>query len=351
MSTDAQPAASSAAPPSVEGPPSLPDLGALSPAEYRTWQLTGKGPDAPAASDPPATDPVSSEPPPAESAPAPPAEQAASTDAQESPASEPGKPSKGKSNAETRIKELLRERHELQQRLAAYEAQLQGPPPAPTPPAASSPATGESFPTFEAWIEQYPDRSYEAYIDARAEHAARQAYETIQREAQQRAQAEAVERERAERIAAFQQRYQAAVKADPTFVESLSPTIAELIPVDLLPPGTPIRAEHIIAQEIIQSEHPVRLMRYLSEHPEEYADLLGKRPGAIIRHIGRLDATFDTPTAPPPTRTVSHAPPPPPMVGTRPAVSADPVEAAIQRGDVEAYIAEANRRELAALKG
>ena len=108
-----------------------PSLESLDSTQLDHWRMTGELPSA----DTPST-------PPADSSPAQPAEQADRTESSLSPASEPGKPSK-KSNADTRVSELLNERHQIREeveRLRRELAEARTPPRTDAPPAASSPA-------------------------------------------------------------------------------------------------------------------------------------------------------------------------------------------------------------------
>ena len=193
---DAQPAESSPAP----GP--APSLESLTPTERTEWRMTGNLPEPPTES-----------PSPAESAPAEPVEQVASTEASPSPAPEPGTPRK--SNADTRIPELLkaraaeRERAErAERRLAELEARSQTQPDAPAVP---SPAPGDAFPAFDAWAEKNPDGSYDEYLLGKFEHV----QSRKQSERQQQQQAQRFIESAVERQTSFQQRYHEAVKSDP----------------------------------------------------------------------------------------------------------------------------------------
>lgn len=342
MSTDAQPAASSPAP----GP--SPDLATLSVEDRDHWRLTGEIRETPkpAPADVPEPDPSAS---PAESPPAEPVEQAASTDASPEAASEPAtpKPSDTHPKTEARIRELLAERHQERTRREALERELadlrasrttkEDVPPAPSP--------ASAFPGYDTWAEAHPDGSYDDYMLAKFEHV----QSIKQTEAQQRAATERIEAERSARVGAFLQRFDAAVSVNPALRERLNPAIVALKPVDALQPGEPVSPLNAVAQEILESSAPDKLLVHLSEHPEELEALSRLSPAGVIRRMAVLGAQLDTPAIPPP-KTVSSAPAVTTTLGTRPAVPGDPVQSAIKSGDFSRYREAANAREIAALK-
>ncbi|HYD54584.1 MAG TPA: hypothetical protein VEA99_18260 [Gemmatimonadaceae bacterium] len=333
MSNDAQIAGSSPAAEQSTAPAPR-TLDSLSDSELASWRLSGELPSASQESSPTA-----------ESTPAEPAEQAASTDATPPPASEPGKPAK-KANADTRVQELLRERAELRQRLEALErGERPAPPSVPdASPAESSPAAavGETFPDFDTWIQQpgHDAKTYEEYIDARTE------WRWEQR--QHAEQAAAVTRQR---VRAFTERYTAAQAADPTFVQSLSPAVLALQPIDALPPGAAVSPLNVLAQEIVQSEVAPQLLRHFSAHPQELEALRHAAPAVVVRTVAKLEARLEGAAqagSVTPQPTVTQAPEPPPTLGSKPAQPVDEAAAAVARGDFRSYAAAENRRELAA---
>lgn len=339
MSTDAPIAESS---PAAETFAPLPKLADLSPTERETWDLTGELPGV---------NPYGSST--AESTPAEPAAQAASTDAQTEAASEPAAP--GKKNAETRVQELLRERHEQNQRIAELERRLQ--PAAPKtdePPAASSPASvaSDPFPEYDAWLKQAGNEAgtYEAYLDARTDHRWQQK-EAAQQAAQQQTRAQ---QEGRQRMAAFIERRDAAIAADPSFLEVLSDDVRAIEPIDGLPPGAPIGPLNVAAQEIVQSPLAPQIMRHLSTHPDEFNALRTATPAQVVRAIAKLEAKLEASTpgspaaaAPPSPPPITKAPDPPPTLGVRPAAPTNEADAAVARGDFKAYEAAMNRLETA----
>jgi hypothetical protein len=323
-----------------QSPVARPSLESLSTSERDHWRLTGEFPGAQQDQQDTSTEAAATA--------AEPAEQAASTDATPPPASEPGKPAKKAKNADTRVQELLAERHQLQERLAAYERGEQ-PSAQPTDAsrAASSPAAadGDTFPDFDTWAAEPANegKSYETYTRALVRYELEQEQQQVQRFTVIRARSEA-----------FGQRFEAAKTADPSFVTSLSDAVLQMQPVDALPPGAPVRPINIVAQEIIQSEQATSLLRHFSEHPDELRVLESASPSAIVRAITRLEAKYEdqagsSPAATTPPRSqITKAPAPPPTLGSRPAAPANEAESALARGDFNAYREAMNRQELAA---
>lgn len=333
MSTDVQPAASSAA---VESLP-VPALSSLTSDQRDTWRKTGEFPSADAV---------------AASSAAVPDDQAASTEVLSLPASEPAKPSSGerKKNAESRIQELLADRHARDTRIAALEQQIAErtrPPVADVPPAVSSPATdGAKFPEFAAWAETHPNEAYEDYLDARADFRVDQREQTRSR---QRVQDD--QRADAERIhETFVERARAAAAADPSYTAKVGPIANQLKSVAMLTPSDPITPAVALGENIVRSDMGPQILLYLSEHPDEFAKLTALTNfDAIGRAIGRLEARFDSspavPTVPP--KTVTSAPPPPPTLSARASAPVDEIEAALAEGDFARYKAAANARDVA----
>lgn len=343
MSTDAQPAASSAAPspaptaaPAAATPTPAPtetaprSLESLTSAQLQNWRLTGELPDAPPDS------------PSAEIGTAPPEDQAASTDATTEAASEPAEPARGK---EKRKKELDAEIQELLQRRAALRAELEQPPPTQAPATDASPGSspavseGAEFPEFDAWAEMPGNagRSYEAYTRELTRHVYRQ---------EERARHDA--HARAERVKACRQRVDEAAKADPEFYKSLAPEVVTLPTFETLQPGEQPTSLHVLGQEILQSEHAARLMRHFSEHKADLQAMARGRAADVVRFIGKLEARFEAAAAPAPTTPpITQAPEPPVTLGSKATAPADDVEAAIARGDYAAYARAQTARELA----
>lgn len=323
------------APTSVESAPApAVSLDSLNSDQLSTWRMTGNLPDAP-----------TSQTPPPESSPDKPVEQAAETAAITPPASEPGKPPKN--DAETRIAELLAERARLRADLDAARASK----PSDAPRPASEPATARSL----AETIQTPDLSrapltedafFAAFPESTVGDFARYvaSYEFTSRQ-----QAQTVQQHRAGLWQSYATRIDDALKTDPEFLKSIDPRLANARPAIDLAPGEVATSENAVAQEIMTSEIPDKLLRHLSSHPDELNRLLALPSlPAISRAIGRLEASLSS-TAPPPAPAgspVSLAPPPTPTLGKKPAQPADELSEAIKSGDFARYRELQNRKEM-----
>ena len=355
--SDATPVASSATEP-ADPEPSTPSLDSLSPSEMQHWRMTGDLPERKPADQP------------AASAPAKPAAQAEGTPSSNPPASEPGK---GHKNADTRVQELLadrareRERAEkAERRLAEFEGRT--PTRDTTTPADSSPArttaptaTDDPEPKladYEANPQKYGGDPYTAWLDARSRWAYRQEHQRTQAAEQQRAEERQSEEAETTRRTAFRDRIQEATKADPQFLDSLSDPVKALKPIrDARKEGEQLSPRNAVAEELLDSPVAPQLMRHWTDHPEDLEKLAGaKSPRELLIEFGRqtalvegADARAGAP-AKPPTKTVTSAPAPAHTLGARPAAPVDEAEAALERGDVEAYFRAQNAREMAAKK-
>lgn len=334
---DAQSAASSPAP--SETP--TPSLDSLSASDLKHWRQTGEIKASPTPDQTPA----------AESSPAEPAEQAASTDATSPAASEPAKP---KSKTEQRFQELLADRAALREKVESLERRLNERP-APTPdatPAESSPAPARTLdqtitspdvsrPRMKEaeFFAAHPDAEFGDYADYVANYRIAAAD-----------QRRSLESSRAARFGAYKAQIDQAVQADPEFLTSLSPRVANLVPLDLLPAGQAPTALNVIAQEVVTSAVAPQLLAHLSTHPTEL-DRLAQldTAAAIARAIGRLEAQLASPLAPPQpvVKTTSSAPPPPATLGSKPTGPADEYADAVKTGDFARFKAAANRRDRA----
>lgn len=273
----------------------------------------------------------------ADPSPAEPVAQVASTDASPQPASEPGTP-KPKSNAETRIKELLAETKELKTKLdAATRPPSQVP---DVPQAASSPAPVAvvKFPSYDDWSAKQPDdrASYEEYIDARAVHVFQQ-----QQQAHDEQHARtAAQRDQAARIQAYQQRADTFVAAHPDYAAVVNP----------LASGTPVTpTSDAIGDLVARSDVGPQLLYHLGTHLEVFQRLVSLPERLAVYELGKLEASFAAPATPnPEPRT--HVPEPPTTLGRRSADPSDPTEAIVASGDQAAYKAQRQRDRLAQLR-
>lgn len=275
---------------------------------------------------------------PADSTPAAPAVQAASTDASSAPASEPGT-SPTKRNADTRIQELLTERHTSKERITALEREIETlrRPPVPDAPAASSPATatGDAFPEHADWIAKpgHETRSYEDYLDARADHRAEIRQRERQRETDQqqaRQAAETVTRGYQDRLDTFRTDHADFDDVIAPILTWASPNAAALV------------------EAIQRSEAGPALAYALGQDQAACKRLLGLPPVVALVELGKLEAKLTT--APPPGKPITEAPTPPTTLGRRAADPTDEADAAVAAGDVVAFRAARLKQRVAATR-
>lgn len=239
--------------------------------------------------------------------------------------------------------------NEYERRIAEQDAELArfrsatAQPVARTEPVATvaDPADPEPNPTDTA---KYPDGQYDPkFIKDLGAHAARQEFRAAQTAAATARAAEAQATTFVERDRAFATRLADAKKADPDLMEKLSPEVRALRPLTYFDTnGRLVQVEqptvlNAIAEEILRSEHPSKLMLHLSDTPEAMQSLAASRNHSeLVRAIARLefDLTRETAVAP---KTVSSAPPPAPTLGARPTEGADPVHAAVVNDDFRAF--------------
>jgi hypothetical protein len=116
--------------------------------------------------------------------------------------------------------------------------------------------------------------------------------------------------------------------------------------VDAVQTGTPI------GDTLMESEVGAELADYFAANISEAERIARLSPVSALRELGKLEARF-TPTtsasasAGPAAKTVTTAPAPPTTLAARSADPADPVAAAVARGDYSAFELEENRRAIA----
>lgn len=100
-------------------------------------------------------------------------------------------------------------------------------------------------------------------------------------------------------------------------------------------------------QWLLRSQMGAEMLYYFGTHKAELKRINSLHPDDQLRALVKLE---DKLTEPAPNR-VSRASKPPSEVGARHAASADPIDAALENDDQEAYVAEMNRRDLEKFKG
>lgn len=342
------------APPSAPAPTTSSDptnatdtLANLDPKEFQTWRETGDLPvREPVAPAEPADD--DDEPEPAAAAPAPGA-------------------SPPVSKRQQRINDQIRDAvaaatKETNAELARLKAAQQPPPerkePPPQPRAAADPNDPEPDPTD---AEKYPLGEYDPkFLRHIAAWDNRQERRQEQAQAQTRARQDQQEQQFRTAAKATSEAFTARTAADPEFAKRLDPRLMEsLIPISSLPPDMPGGPYNVIAEEMLANPDTAPdVAEYLSTHPDVLARLTATdhRTGVpllparmLIRELGRIEGALKRGVEPPPPpNTITDAPAPPTTLGTRSTTPADASASAIKSGDVAAYLAAENAKELAA---
>jgi hypothetical protein len=331
MDTDA-PVGDSSSPPSPAAPvPSVTDrLAALTPVERAEWRKTGTLPDARPAEPPPAAD--------GDSAPPDSTDQSASDEDAAAPATDQPDPApRRRKPANARFQELLDDRarerslrEAAERRLRDLEQQLQAPRASAAAPAASAPATPEPPPdvgTFEDYAEY--TKALAAYEVRQALAAERQRMTEEQRTAQQQAEQARIQQGFAARVQQARQKY-----ADFDAVALDGPTA--------IPPGS------LIDAWIWEADDGAEVLYHLQKTPADLQRIQALLPFQQVKALVKLGDTL-TAEPIPARRTLSHAPEPPPTLQTR-GTPSDEMQQAVKQKDVAAYIAAANRRDLAAAR-
>ena len=159
-----------------------------------------------------------------------------------------------------------------------------------------------------------------------------------------------------ERNTTFSNRLREA-SAEPGFREALTHDVMSLRPSDAIEPGERPSALNALADEIVSSEVGPYLLRHFSEHPDELRRFAAIRtPAELLREFVRVEHTVKAsrasaaPSAAP-SPAISQAPPPPASLEGRAHTPADPIRAAVAKGDFGAYRqANLEKRRLAAAR-
>lgn len=254
--------------------------------------------------------------------------------------------------AKPRIDELTFQREEAKREAAALRADRDAArreldtlraPKAPAAPVAD-PRDVEPNP---ADVAKYPDGQYDrAFIKDQARFEARQEFRAQQAESRAKYDADQRERIIGTRIDKYLERVAAVAPYD-EFMTRVSPAIQALRPSHALAPGERPTAHTALADALLDSEIPDRLMLHLTEHDETFRRLLTLHPIQVIREIGKIEARLDTaPAGSVLTPGISQAKPPIKPVGSAPSTSDD--EDLSNDADLDKHIRVENARERAA---
>ncbi len=246
------------------------------------------------------------------------------------------------------INDAIRSRAEAEQRAEKLEARLKeleakAPVAEPkTTPAATG--TPETFPAFDIWLATAGNeaKTFEDFIDARADWRYDQRAAAEQKKAAEREAQTSFETKRKTWI----QRRDAFAAKTPEFVETAGAFLDRGYDAGYIRSGTPI------GDALMESEVGPELALYLATHPQEVERIVRLAPISALRALGKLEALVDTTigtaSAGPAAKLVTTAPAPPTTLSARSADPADPVAAAVARGDFSAFEAEENRKALSA---
>lgn len=108
-----------------------------------------------------------------------------------------------------------------------------------------------------------------------------------------------------------------------------------------------IPAGSAVEQWILRSDQGTELLYHLAKNPDKLNAIHAMHPVDAARELVLVEAELAEPEeAKPTTKRVSSAPPPAREVGSRQAISYDPVDEALAEGDFERYRQAANQKEL-----
>jgi hypothetical protein len=153
--------------------------------------------------------------------------------------------------------------------------------------------------------------TYEEYVEALTDWKTdRKLTEREERNAKERQAREAVETF-SRRAGTFYERIDKGAGGDKAQIEEVLPILQNLKTKDMLEPGEPVTAAVDLADEIVDSDRPLEVLRYLSAHPDVYEGLLSSKDAyALRRAFGRMEAMLDQQSAPAEERRPSAAPAP-----------------------------------------
>lgn len=186
--------------------------------------------------------------------------------------------------------------------------------------------------------------TYEKYVKAQARWEARQEIRDAEASRRQHEIAQAREGVHREQEAKFAERYDAAVTADPTFVEKVDPRLLSTQRLGVLKDPSKATFGNFLVEQIFQSEHPKDLLLHLSD-PAIVQRLATLPPDQVIRDLAKFEARLDAAVPAPVSKApaISHAKPPIRPVESS-SVVADPSDLSGEE-DVDEHIRKMNAKE------
>jgi hypothetical protein len=209
-----------------------------------------------------------------------------------------------------------------ERRIAALEARSAQPTPNQSQARTEAPQRPQAAPDDDPQPKQEDFEDYGEYVEKRARWAARDEHRQAQRQAQAHSAAKAYVDTIGGVVNKFHERLTSAGNGDrAAFLESINPAIAGLRPSFLLDEGETATTHTVIADEIVDSEKGPQLMRYFSDHQDEFQRIATLRtPRDIAREMAKLEAKLDGATSGnppsqsrPPGRAQAFSPAPPPV--------------------------------------
>lgn len=299
----------------------------------------------------------------AAAAPAKTVDQSASTEALPKAESETAAPDKGKAlkarNAELeaenqRLSDNLRLRKERIAELQRLDA-LDRQPKQDAKDRDSSPqvATKAEWQRYAEMPEAPKEESFERYGDYTAAMSlfiGKQLFAERDQAQQAHAHQEQTRNQITQKFSTSHERFKTFIDANPEAKDRIRPELLDIVPISLLGTDEVAGPHHFLAEEVATSEANGQLLDYFStpDGAQHWGRLMQLGPESIVREIGRLEGRFlaavPASTARPP-KTISTAPEPTETLGKRPADPVPDADAALTRGDFQAYQDAANRRD------
>jgi len=308
------------------------DLESLSSEQYDAWKLTGDLPEAKPAEPPPANKTVET-----------PEESGKSKGNQEA--------GKGK-GVKARTEQLDGEIQELEARLARkadLKRQLDSdtgdktapPPVTETKPAELKAPVKPKSDDFKTW-EEY-EAAKDKYVEDLSDYKVKVA---IQEDRAQRAEEAKKQQQEAEGKTVaekWNKQVEAAGKKHSDWDDLVGP-IKDLVGKD------PRFAAG--ASFLLDSEVGAEILYHLGNNPDQAAEIAAMSPIRQVAALARIEDSLTKPAeialkAPPGPKKVTEAPPPPSELNGRNQLAPDPVKAALEADDTEAYIREMNAKDVA----
>ena len=224
--------------------------------------------------------------------------------------------------------------------------------------------TPDSFEDFDEYLDSR-DAWNERRIERKAAKAADGARVTQEQQELTAAQQAMVEK--------FAGQIRAAIEADPSFSDKLTPEVRMLRPRAALARDEIAGPENIVGDKLFESSIVREVLEHFSTHPEVLARLVAMPPEIqampravrVSRHISWIQEQFAVlehtlkatqsaspeKPAPAPSKTITSAPAPAQTLGSRPAAAVDPKAAAIKSQNTQAYRVIRRRERAAQMTG